>query len=189
MLELAGPLAVAALVLAAGGAFKVRDPAPTRAMWAALGVGGPRSQSLLTLVSGVVELALGLATFLLGGWALGFATASAFTIFAVLAARLTQLPAVSCGCFGKHSGRTTRLHVVIDAVIAVVALVAALFDAPGFLGARPDLPGAGIAFVGFALLGAWFVVAALTVLPEALAAAERGPRTPAVPTFDITRTR
>src|SRR6478609_7208268 len=110
MLELAGPLAVAALVLAAGGAFKLRDPAPTRAMWEALGVGGPRVQWLLTLASGVVEVALGLATFLFGGWALGLATAAAFTIFALLASRLIHGSAVSCGCFGKHSGRTTRLH-------------------------------------------------------------------------------
>jgi hypothetical protein len=189
MLELAGPLAVAALVLAAGGAFKLRDPAPTRAMWEALGVGGPRLQWLLTLASGAVELGLGLATFLFGGWALGLATAAAFAIFAVLASRLTHGSAVSCGCFGKHSGRTTRLHVVIDATIALVALVAAAVDAPGFLSARSDLPGAGVAFVGFALLGAWFVIAALTVLPEALTAAERGPRTPAVRTFDITGSR
>jgi hypothetical protein len=189
MLELAGPLAVAALVLAAGGAFKLRDPVPTRAMWEALGVDGPRAQWLLTVISGLVELALGLATFVVGGRALGFATAGAFTIFAVLAAQLTQLPAVSCGCFGKHSGRTTRLHVVIDAVIAVVAFGAALVDAPGFVGARADLPGAGIAFVGLALLGAWFVVAALTVLPEALAAAQRGSRTPAARSFHITGSR
>ena len=189
MLELAGPLAVAALVLAAGGAFKLRDPAPTRAMWGALGVDGARGPRLLTLASGVVELALGVATFLLGGRALGFATAAAFTIFAVMAARLTRLPEASCGCFGKHSGRSTRLHVVIDAVVALVAFGAAAVDAPGFLDARADLPGAGIAFVGFSLLGAWFVIVALTVLPDALAAAERGPRTPTVPTFDIPGSR
>ncbi len=188
MLELAGPLAVAALVLAAGGAFKLRDPGPTAAMWEALGVavGGERLRRGLTVLSGVVEIALGSATFLVGGRVLASLTAAAFAIFAVLAARLTRLPdAASCGCFGKHSGRTTSLHVVIDAVVALVALVAGVVDAPGFLGARADLPGAGVAFLGLAALGAWFVVAALTVLPEALWAARRGPRAPAVRLFDI----
>jgi hypothetical protein len=37
MLELAGPLAVAALVLTAGGLFKLRDPGPTRDMLRSIG--------------------------------------------------------------------------------------------------------------------------------------------------------
>jgi hypothetical protein len=190
MFELAGPLAVAALVLAAGGAFKLRDPAPTSAMWEALGMSGERARTTLTSLSGVVELALGLATFLVGGRVLALLTSAAFALFALLAARLVRLPAAaSCGCFGRHSGRTTRLHVVVDAMVASVALVAAVFDVPGFLGARAELPGAGVAFVGFALLGAWFVIAALTVLPEALSAADRGTEAPAVRTFEIPTAR
>ena len=150
MLELAGPLAVAALVLAAGGAFKLRDPAPTRAMWGALGVDGARVPWLLTLASGVVELALGVATFLLGGGRWGWLRRprsrsslcwppGSFTVCRVV------------WLLREAFGRSTRLHVVIDAVVAVVvAFGAVAVDAPGFLDARADLPGAGIVFVGFA---------------------------------------
>lgn len=189
MLELAGPLAVAALVLAAGGLFKLRDPEPTQQMLTAIGLPGRGALRVLAILSGFVELALGLATFFIGGSVLAACTAAAFVTFAVLAARLVRAPSpASCGCFGRHSGRTTWLHVAIDAAIAGLALAAAIGDAPGFANARPELAAAGVPFVGLAVLGAWFVVAALTVLPEALVAARPGPRATTVRTFEITGT-
>lgn len=189
MLELAGPLAVAALVLAAGGVFKLRDPEPTRTMWRAFGV--PRGPALVLAVgAGLAEVALGSATFLLGGRLLGAATAVVFAAFAVLAEQLRRRPeATSCGCFGRHSGATTSVHVVVDVVIALSAGAAAVVNAPGFLDARPDLPGAGVAFAGFAALGAWFVIATMTVLPEALTAGKRTPRTATVRTFELRERR
>jgi hypothetical protein len=186
MLELAGPLAVAALVLAAGGAFKLRDPGPTSDMFAAVGLRGRGARRLLAVASGLVELALGIATLLVGGWLLALATASAFTVFALLALRMVRTGSTaSCGCFGRHSGRTTGLHVAIDVAVAVVALGAGIADAPGFLDVRDELPGGGLVFAGLAALGAWLVVAALTVLPDALDAARRTPRVPSVRTFEI----
>jgi hypothetical protein len=190
MLELAGPLAVAALVLAAGGAFKLRDPATTRLMFTAIGVRSPKLAAVLAVGAGMVELALGTATFLVGGRVLGLLTTTAFVVFTLLAARLVRLPTTaSCGCFGRHSGDATWLHVGVDAVVAVAAFAAAVFDAPGFLAARADLPGAGIAFVGMAAIGAWLVIASMTVLPDALVASRRGPQPATVRTFEITRTR
>jgi hypothetical protein len=190
MLELAGPLAVAALVLAAGGAFKLRDPEPTRSMFTEIGVRSPRLATMLAVGSGVAELALGTATFLVGGRVLGLLTAAAFVVFTLLAARLVRLPTTaSCGCFGRHSGDTTWLHVGVDAAVAAVALTAAVLDAPGFLDARGDLPGAGIAFVGMAAIGAWLVIATMTVLPDALVASRRGPQPATVRAFEISRTR
>lgn len=186
MLELAGPLAVAALVLAAGGAFKLRDPGPTRSMLRSAGVRSAGVAGVLAAVSGVVEVAVGTATFLFGGRVLGLVTAALFVVFTLLAARLVRLPdAASCGCFGRHSGDTTWLHVAVDACIAAAALTSAAFDAPGFLVARPDLPGAGVAFVAMATVGAWLVIASMTVLPEALVAARRGPRPATVRAFEI----
>jgi hypothetical protein len=190
MLELAGPLAVAALVLAVGGAFKLRDPGPTRDMFAAVGIRSGRSRRVLAVLSGVIELALGIATFLVGGWLLAFATSVAFAVFALLALRLVQTASTaSCGCFGRHSGRTTGLHVAIDVAAATLALAAGIADAPGLLDARSDLPGGGFVFTGLAALGAWLVIAALTVLPDALEAARRTPRATTVRTFDIPRPR
>lgn len=190
MLELAGPLAVAALVLVAGGASKLRDPAPTRGMFTALGVRSPGWPGLLAVVSGTIELGLGVAVFLVGGRVLASLTAVAFVLFTVFAVRLVRLPTTaSCGCFGRHSGEATWLHVTVDAVVASVVVAAAFFDAPGFLPARAELPGAGFAFAGLAAIGAWLVVATITALPDALVAARRGPRPGIVRTFELTRTQ
>jgi hypothetical protein len=190
MLELAGPLAVAALVLAVGGAFKLRDPSSTRDMFAAVGMHSPRARRVFAIASGLVELALGVAAFLVGGWLLAFATAVAFAVFALLALRLVRTNSTtSCGCFGRHSGRTTFLHVAIDAVVAAVALATGIADAPGFLQARGELPVNGFVFAGLAALGAWLVIAALTVLPDALDAARRTPGSATVRAFDIPSSR
>jgi hypothetical protein len=190
MLELAGPLAVAALVLAVGGAFKLRDPRPTRDMFAAVGVRSRGARRVFALASGLIEVILGIATFLLGGWPLAFATAAAFAVFALLALRLVHTAsAASCGCFGRHSGRTTGVHVAVDVGVAILALAAGIADAPGFLDVRNELPGNGFVFAGLAAIGAWLVVAALTVLPDALDATRRTPRPATVRTFDIPSSR
>jgi hypothetical protein len=187
VLELAGPLAVAALVLAAGGLFKLRDPSPTGAMFTTLGVRRSRLAMALALVSACVELGLGLATVFVGGRVLGALTAIAFVAFALVALRLTRAPvATSCGCFGRLSAEPTAWHVGVNVAVALGAAVAAVVDAPGFVEARQDLPGGGLVFGALALLGAWLVVATLTVLPEAMTAARRGPRRPTVQTFEIT---
>jgi hypothetical protein len=187
VLELAGPLAVAALVLAAGGLFKLRDPGPAAAMFRTLGVHRPPATRIAAVMSGIVELVLGVTTFVLGGRVLASATALAFVVFALVAWRLVRMPAgASCGCFGRLSGESTLLHVGIDVAVALVAVSAAVVDAPGFADARTELPGGGLVFGGLALLGGWLVVAALTALPEAITAARRGPATPAVRSFDIT---
>jgi hypothetical protein len=186
VLELAGPLAVAALVLAAGGLFKLRDPAPTGAMFRALGVRGTRLAVGLAVASAALELGLGLATSFLGGRVLGATTALAFVVFAFVAWRLTRMPdASSCGCFGRLSAEPTRWHVGVNVAVAIGAAAAAVADAPGFLDARTELPGGGLVFGALALVGAWLVVATLTVLPEAMVATRRGPRRPAVHRFEI----
>jgi hypothetical protein len=187
MLELAGPLAVAALVLAAGGTFKLRDPEPTVAMFGALGWLRARPALVMAYASGALELAVGMATFLVGGRVLATSTAILFAGFAAVAGRLVRLPSgTSCGCFGRHSGQTTWIHVVVDLALAAAASVAAVADAPGFLDARSSLPVGGALFVALAALGAWFAVAALTVLPEAMARAKRGPQAGSVKAFDLT---
>lgn len=187
MSELAGPLAVASLVLVAGGFAKLRDPRPTARMMAALARRPDDVPLAVARLAAAVELVLGVATFLVGGRVLGGLTAAAFGVFALVAWRLVRLGGqVSCGCFGRQSAGTTGVHVAVDVAVALLAAVAAAVDAPGFLGARPDLPAGGVPFVAFAVLGAWFTVAALTVLPDALLAARRGPRAPAVRTFEVT---
>jgi hypothetical protein len=188
VLELAGPLAVAALVLTAGGLFKLRDPVPTRAMFSALGIRSQRLATVFAVVGACVEVTLGLATLFVGGRVLGALTALAFVAFALVAWRLVRASAAtSCGCFGRLSSEPTLLHVGVNVAVAIGVAGAAVADAPGFLEARQDLPGAGLVFGALALLGAWLVVATLTVLPDAMTAARRGPRRAPVNVFEITR--
>lgn len=188
MLAFAGVFAVIAGVLAVGGAFKLVQPEPTRAMFASLGLPG---SSLLARLSGLVEVALGVAAFLFGGIVLEVAVAVVFAVFAATTLRLIQLgdAASSCGCFGRLSSRPTAIHVVINLLAAAIAVVAAIVDAPGFIDARPDLTAAGIPYLFLVALGTWLVIAALTVLPDTLVAARRGPATPTTRSFEVTSVR
>jgi hypothetical protein len=185
MVSLAGPVAVAALVLAVGGFYKLRDPAPTATMFATLGL--PSSPGLVRGV-GVVEIAAGTATFLVGGPVATGGVAALFAGFTLITLRLVRLgdAAASCGCFGRLSSRPSFVHVGVDAAAAVVAAIGALTGTPGFLELRSDLPAAGVPQLLLVALGAWLVVVTLTVLPDTLAAARRGPRQPSVRPFEIT---
>jgi hypothetical protein len=168
---LGGLLGVVAGVLAVGGVAKLLGPEATVPMLRALGL--PSSPVLARLL-GAVEVAVGVAAFLVGGRWLAIAVAALFTIFTVAVLRLRAGgEAVSCGCFGRSSAPPTLVHVAVDAVAALVAIAAAAADAPGFLEVRPDLPGAGVPQLLLTVLAVWLGVAVLTVLPEALVAARR----------------
>ncbi len=184
-------MAVVALTLAAGGLFKLIDPGPTAAMLSALvprvatGRGGPLARAV-----GLVEVLVGLWAALMGGVA-AFVLAGLFALFAVVMARLVAMgpAASSCGCFGTLSTRPTAVHVITDALAAGVALAAGLTAAPGILGAVSELGGVlGAAFVPLVALGAWGLVAVVTVLPDALDAAGRG-GPPSGPIFHLVEAR
>ncbi len=184
MVSLAGPVAVAALVLAVGGVYKLRDPGPTASMFATLGL--PASPVLVRFV-GAVEIAAGATAFLVGGPVATGTVAVLFTAFTLITLRLVRLgdAAASCGCFGRLSSRPSLVHVGVDAVAAGVAAVGAVTGTPGFVELQPDLPGAGLAQLLLVAVGTWLVVVTLTVLPDTLAAARRGPRQPSVRTFEV----
>lgn len=186
MLELSGPLAIASVVLAAGGFYKLRDPGSTSSALAALGL--PSARGLVRLL-GLVEVSVGTAAVLLGGRVPAAAVTVLYLGFAVVAFRLARRAegSASCGCFGAHSSEATGAHVVIDLVVAAVAAAATLADAPGLLAARDDLALGGVPYLAFVALGAWLLGVLLTVLPDTLSAARRGPAPPpTVRTFEIT---
>ena len=123
---------VVAGVLVLGGSAKLRDPAATTPMLRALGL--PSSAGVARAL-GAGELGVGVAAFLLGGPVLAAVTALLFAGFTVSILRLRASgdAAVSCGCFGRSSAPPSVLHVVVDALAAVVAVTAAVVAAPGFL--------------------------------------------------------
>jgi len=144
---------------------------------------------MLARALGLVEVGVGVGAFLVGGWAFAAAVAVLFSVFTVAVLRLRAGgEAVSCGCFGRSSAPPTMIHVVVDAVAALVAVAAAVAVAPGFVAMRPDLPAAGVALLGLTVLAVWLGVALLTVLPEALVAARRVPATEAQRTARALRT-
>ena len=174
---LGGLLGVVAGILAVGGMAKLRGPEATVPMLHALGLPG---STVLARLLGLIEVAVGVTAFLVGGRVAAAAVAVLFAAFTVAVLRLSVGgEAVSCGCFGRSSAPPTMVHVVVDAVAALAAAAAAAVAAPGFLSMQPDLPAAGVPQVLLTALAVWLGVAVLTVLPEALVAARRLPATEA----------
>jgi hypothetical protein len=166
-------LAVVAGVLAVGGVAKLVGPEATVPMLRALGL-PPRP--LVARLLGTAEVVVGVAALLLGGRVLAGLVALFFAAFTVAVLRLRAGgEAVSCGCFGRSSAPPTLVHVAVDGVAALVALVAVVVDPPGLIDLRGSSPAAGVPLLALTALAIWLTVAVLTVLPEALVAARRVP--------------
>ena len=181
-------LAVAAVVMIVAGAFKLRDPASSEPVLRLLHL--PATPWAARLY-GVAEIGVGAGALLLGGVLFPLAAAVLFGGFALVVVRLLRLgdAAPSCGCFGRLSSAPSRLHVMVNLAAASVAVVAAVHNGPGLAALTTD--GAGIPMIELVVaaalvaLASWLVIAVVTVLPPTLEATRRGPRPPAVRTFDI----
>lgn len=122
-------LASAALLVVAGGQ-KLVDPRPLVRAMLSLRLRVPR---VLVRVGAALEVLLGLAALVLDSpWvAMGVAASyAAFTAVVVLALARGGVLA-SCGCFGKADVPPTRLHVVVTAGFALVAVSVAGLGASG----------------------------------------------------------
>lgn len=176
MSALAGPFFAAALLLAVAGAIKVGRPAATRV---ALRSAGLPDGAVDARLLGVVELAIAVLALAVGGRTGAGLVALAylgFAGFSLLVMRRARGRA-SCGCFGSSDAPLGVLHVVIDGLLAAVALVLVASPVRGLLAEAGDTPLAGVPFVGLVLLIAWLVQVSLTTLPALLAA--RQPPAPA----------
>jgi hypothetical protein len=169
MSPVAGPFFAAVLVLGAAGALKVARPDAARV---ALRAAGLPSSAWAVRVLGVGELAIALWAVGWGGRGAAAAVAVAYLGFAGFAelVRRRSRGKASCGCFGSSGAPLSRLHVVVDVVVAAVAVAAVARPVPGFVDAAAETPAAGVPFVGFTLLLAWLLQVVLTALPELQAA-------------------
>ena len=174
MSVLAGPFAIATVLLALGGAAKAVRPRDTAQALTAVGIRFPRvlPARVVVRVGGAVEAILATAALLVGGPVLCALVALSYLAFAgfVLVALRTGAPISSCGCFGKVDTPPSIVHVVLDLAFAGVAATAAFVGdvaLPDVLGDQPLL---GIPFLMLIVIGCSLVFLAFTALPKTMAA-------------------
>jgi hypothetical protein len=172
MSVVAGPFAIATVLLALGGAFKALEPADTAHALSALGLPSGRA---LVRVGGAIEAVLAVGALVTGNPVLAALVAASYALFAVVvaAALRSGKPISSCGCFGKVDTPPSALHVVLNIVAAGVAggavfVGASEINLPDVLADQPLL---GIPFLLLVVIGVGLVFLALTALPKTLAAA------------------
>ena len=173
MSVLAGPFAIATVLLAVGGAAKAVRPRDTAQALTAVGIRFPRvlPARVVVRVGGAVEAIIGIAALLVGGPVLCALVALSYVAFAgfVLVALRTGAPISSCGCFGKVDTPPSIVHVVLDLAFAGVAAAAAFVGdvaLPDVLGDQPLL---GIPFLLLLVIGCSLVFLAFTSLPKTMA--------------------
>lgn len=163
---LTAPLLVAATVLCAAGALKLRSPQAAVRAFAALGL--PAHAGLVRVLA-ACELVLGAWCALHPSRPVAAAVACLYAAFAGAAAILARRRS-SCGCFGEDESPASLWQSVLSALFALAAICAIVAGAHGLdwvLG-RPALD-AAVALVGIAG-GAYATVLAYTQLPRAWAA-------------------
>jgi hypothetical protein len=159
-----GPVLVGAILLVWAGAAKAARPADTaRALRAA---GLPAPAALVRGLAGV-EAVVGVLVIAVGGRTFDAAMAASYALFAAFVglaiARGWSLS--SCGCFGEADARPTAAHVVIDAALATVSVVAAARGVHPLAGLGGH-PGETAAAVLLSAIIAGLVVLTLTRLPR-----------------------
>jgi hypothetical protein len=168
MTVMAGPFAIAAVLLAAGGAMKAYRPIDTAN--ALRGVGLPGWPSLVR-VGGLVEAAIGVAALVDGGPISAVLVALSYVAFLafVVEALRRHAPIASCGCFGKVDTPPSRLHVGINVVAIAAAVTVALNPGVGLVDTIRVQPLAGVPYLALLAVGVSLVFVALSSLPRTLA--------------------
>ncbi len=173
----AGPFAIAAALLVAGGAAKAARPGDTANALRAVHL--PTSP-LLVRVGGLAEIVVGTAALAVGNRTTAILVAvsyAAFAAFVVVALR-SGAPISSCGCFGKADTPPTRLHVIVNLVAVAAAAVVAVEPPAGLGPVVTHQPLAGVPFLMLVVCGVGLSYLTLSSLPRTLAAIQptRGPQ-------------
>lgn len=163
----AGPFAVAALLLVAGGAAKVFDPIDTVG---ALRAAGLRVAAPVVVVGALAEAIVGLYALIAGDRFGAVLVAISYVGFAAFVgwALVKHLPIASCGCFGREDTPPSVVHLVVNAGAVVAAAAVAVQPGVGLTAVIAEQPLAGVPFTLLVLVGAYAAFLALTTLPRAL---------------------
>ncbi|MEO9165257.1 MAG: MauE/DoxX family redox-associated membrane protein [Aquihabitans sp.] len=171
MSPLAGVLFSAAIVLGVAGVAKVMTPDGTRVALRTVGL--PSGRWAVRLL-GIVELAITAVALVVAGRIGATLVALTYLGFAGFSALLLARSrgSASCGCFGGTDSPVTRIHVILNVIIAAAVATGIGYPVPGVADTAADTPWAGIPFALLVVLLAWVLQVAFTTLP-ALQAAER----------------
>jgi len=126
---LAAPAGVAAAVLVAAGAIKLKKPLPVTGALALVKL--PRSTRLAKAL-GTIEIAIGVAALLGDPRETYSVLAAAYVFFAAFTAWAiyTDQPLASCGCFGDPDTPAMPSHLLLTVIAAAVAASAAAGGSP-----------------------------------------------------------
>jgi hypothetical protein len=177
MSVLAGPFAIACVLLAGAGALKAWHPGDTANALRTVGVElSYTSSRVVVRAFGAVETALALFALLSGNPAACALVAASYLLFTgfVVLARRRGTAIASCGCFGKVDTPPSIVHVVLDLLFAGVAAAAAFTGGVALPDVLRDQPLAGVPFVLLLAVGAYLVFLAFTALPKTMAAVRGG---------------
>jgi len=163
----AGPFAIAATLLVAGGLLKTARPADTAT---ALRQNGLPATTPLVRVGALVEAGIGVAALVTGDRVTAVLVAVSYIAFAafVAVALRRKTPLASCGCFGKEDSPPTRLHVIVTAAAAAAGVAVAVQPGTGLAAVVRTQPLAGVPFLTLLVCGVGFAYLALTSLPALL---------------------
>ena len=154
----------ASVLLVAGGIPKIRRPEPvTRALAAAR---LPASTGVARAL-GVGESVIGVLFLTVPGRASAALLAAAYVGFAAFLTYLlvAHVAVASCGCAGERDLPPSWLHVGLDLVATMAAIVAAFDPPPAILRFAADQPLAGIPFLFGVLLIAWLAALVVAYVP------------------------
>jgi hypothetical protein len=166
--------AAAAMLLLWSGFAKLRRPGPAARMLVGLLGHSFPVQGLAVRLLGALELTIGLSVLVSGGRTALVALAACYLAFAAVAARLaTGVHQAPCGCFGRSETPTGLLHLVVNLVVAALAVAGALRpfgSLAGYAGQDDTVLAVGLGQV-VVLAGLTYLV--VTAFPDVLAARKR----------------
>jgi hypothetical protein len=169
VIALAGPFAIAAALLALGGAAKAVQPSDTAGALHTLGLPG---STFLVRAGGIVELVIGIGALVYGSRPFTVLVAVSYAGFAAFVALALRrgAPISSCGCFGKADTPPSVTHIVVNGAAALAAIGVAIDPVGGITDVMADQPLLGIPFLLLVAVGVYLTFLALTLLPRTLAA-------------------
>lgn len=166
-------VSAAALLLAAAGLAKIRQPAPIRSALSAAGIPGADrlGAKAANRLSGAVELAVAALALLAGGRVAAASIALAYLVLAALSARMMSIESgQDCACFAKpvavsHWHTAVNLSCMLAGVVALIAPAGTLISRFG------QAPVTASALLLAAAVLAYLAYLVMTALPELLTAA------------------